>query len=1363
MKITRRNTKFFRAVLGLSLLTLAWAIAPAKYAGDPSAHILQADGGGVTLEFIPVYRPLEKIDGGGVVYSRALFEGAISSDPKSAGQPDLPEYSVPIRLAGLYDNTIEVLKTEYQDVPNVLLAPVPKYRGVGKVGKNNRKEIEYAPVYERNGKAYQSARFISGVHAYLTHVGETRGMFLANLRICPLQYNAAQKTLRKYTRIVVRVNFGERMAAHSRTDAMTAGIAINENQFKTAAVVPHAPRKTAAVNSVLATGVWYKFPITTEGMYEITGQTLLSLGIPAETDPATIKIYGNGGFELPGDPTAPATDDLLQNAVLVSDVDIPHHLDPQDNIIFYAKGTRGWQYDPVAKRFNHYINHFTETNYYWLTYGGAPARQMQASQVGISASIYQPSTATGLYFREDELTNLLGSGQNWLGQSFVVGQTITDVQTLPELDVTQPVNYTFNLGAQSEGYSTFTVSEHNAYLTSTTLDTVAVGTYSVQLSEQLSTASIIPAQVSSFTNQQSQLNFLFTSYNSAGIGYIDWYEIAYQRFLKAQNDLLSFYTSDTNAVTQYVATGFSGGQITAFDVSQFDSVLILGDATLSGDTCAFHVQLTHGSAKEIYVVGSNGYSSVSGFTRVANQNIHGDTTTATNFIITHSDFASAAQRLQSFHNTPGNEYVPTVVLDVNQVYNEFGGGLPMPAAIRNCLKYFYERANGDTATTPRYVLLFGRGDYDYRRIVATGPEWIPPWETQESFDPIASYAVEDSFVIFDASGRGSMGIGRLTSETIDDANTMVDKIIEYSTNPVIDPWKLQTTFVADDGYAGPGVDDGFVHTNDAEGIAATVPPLFNKDKIYLYAYTPVITSDGRRMPQVNQAIDNAINSGTLIMNFNGHGNPDLWCFEYVFVIETDFPLLHNKGKYFFLVAATCNYAYFDEIGIQSGAELLVSLPGAGAIEVVSADRAVYEGENYELNSALYSFMFQLANDGSILPQRFGDIMFKTKQVRTDVNDQKYLLIGDPALHLAFPKMYAVIDSVDHIANNQNIQLRALSNASFSATVLNSTSSPFDGTSFTQVFDVDKTVAISDVLDEGDGVFVPIAETFEIDGGVLFRGQENIVNNKMQANFIVPKDISYANSNGKINVYFSGEGVDGGAYTTNVVIGGTDSTAPHNTQGPKIQMYMNSRTFHSGDVVSANPTLIADLQDEYGINTSGGEVGHKLETWLDGATQSIDLTDYYKSSTGNFQQGTIEYQFLGISAGTHTLRLRAWDTYDNASIAEVIFSVLSSSGLQLTNVFNYPNPFSSSTLFTFQYNDLGNLNVQVKIYTVAGRLIRTLQQIGVSSHSNTVQIPWDGRDRDGSPIANGIYLYKIVARTLDSKFSSEAVGKLTVLK
>jgi len=133
----------------------------------------------------------------------------------------------------------------------------------------------------------------------------------------------------------------------------------------------------------------------------------------------------------------------------------------------------------------------------------------------------------------------------------------------------------------------------------------------------------------------------------------------------------------------------------------------------------------------------------------------------------------------------------------------------------------------------------------------------------------------------------------------------------------------------------------------------------------------------------------------------------------------------------------------------------------------------------------------------------------------------------------------------------------------------------------------------------------------------------------------------------------------------------------------------------------------------------------------------------------------------LADGNYTVVVKAWDIRNNASQAQTDFVVSSSEELEMANVVNYPNPFAHSTTFTFQRNSEDPIDVEVRIYTIAGRLIQELDSYGVTDRF--VQIPWDGRDHDGDPIANGVYLYKMISKTEDRQMSKEEIGKLVIMR
>ena len=501
------------------------------------------------------------------------------------------------------------------------------------------------------------------------------------------------------------------------------------------------------------------------------------------------------------------------------------------------------------------------------------------------------------------------------------------------------------------------------------------------------------------------------------------------------------------------------------------------------------------------------------------------------------------------------------------------------------------------------------------------------------------------------------------------------------------------------------------------------------------------------------AIIDAINNGTLILNYIGHGNPSVWAHESVFEKASTIPQIKNEN-YFFLTAATCDFGKYDDPEEQSSTEIMLNMENSGAIGAFTAARIVIANQNAAINELFYTNMFSV-KDGNGLPITLGKAYFITKQTRTIDNDEKFHLFCDPTLRLNTPILPAVIDSVNSQSLLSNVQINALGNVSIKGKVnnLDGTSSGFSGEAIVSVYDAERRQELKEM-----------SYTITLQGGLIYRGRTNVENGEFQTKFVVPKDISYENTNGKITAYVFNSENNGVGYTSNIIVGGTNPNAVDDGVGPKIEIYFDDINFENSYLVNPDFTLIAKLSDQTGLNTTGTGIGHKLEGVLnDDENNSIDLTNYFVGDLNTSgKSGVINYKFTSLEPGDYKIKIKAWDVFNNSSVEEVLFTVISpDAGLSVRDVYNYPNPFSANTSFTFQHNIASSVNVRIKIYTIAGRMIKEIEQNNLLD--KFVHIDWDGRDEDGNQISNGTYLYKIIVETSDGSYKENVLGKLAVIR
>ena len=1327
----------------------------------PDVRVIESTENGITLEFTPQYTSGQKILSDGKTYQTIEFERNSSWNYANAGKPDIRFRTIAIGVRGKASNRVTIVSSDFENVAGIALAPVPTLAP--------SKDNPSGKLYKQSAAAF--AAFSSPALAVLENVARVKGTYVGYLKIFPVQYNGAARTLKKYSHIVVRVDFGprERTTAPATDDDWMRASLLNYPVVKRSLLPAHASQKAAISNSVLSSGTWYKLEVQSDGMYKIDAAYLNTLGIASSSIQfiGDLKIYGGNGVTLPAYLTQPRAADLTQQAVLYVDgngnsINANSKFAVGDDILFYGQGVTGWTYDPVAKQFSHYINHYTNNNEYFLQFAPGTGNGKQMPVVSGPSSGIQVTTTVGKVFFEEEKTNFVESGLQWYSAPLNPNDSRVIVNSLNGYVSGSPITYNYELLSRSNVQATFTIQESGNQIgglvigaTDDAITLAGTGDYA-SVGDGTSTAS-------SLASNTSTLKIVYSAPSTDAIGYVNWIELTYQQQLAAVGDALLFTSPDTTAAVEYDLSGFSSAQFSVFDITDSVKVMQPQMDQIAG-TYLFRDYLTGGKVKRYWAGTTAAYKTPQSFVRIPNTNLRGGIAGADFVIVTHHDFVTEAQRLKAYKESlPGTAALKTAVVEVDTIYNEFGNGLPDPVAIRDFLEY----AANNWQPAPRYVLFFGDACFDYKNILNVDKNWVPTYETPESDSQIDTYGYDDFFTCLQPGDTATvtMASGRLAVRSLDEARLTVDRIIQYETAPTFGTWKNLITIVADDRNIDGALDEA-QNPEQADFIAQNdVPEAFDLKKIYEEAYPTVIASTGRTKPAVRQAIIDQINRGTLVMNYTGHGNPNVWSHESILTISDAMTQFFNASTLAFFVAATCDWGRFDFAGSQSSAEDVIVNPNGGAIGVITPDREVWSDDNFYLNQVLYQYLFP--TDAYSLTPRLGDGLMLTKnnyQSGELENKRKYHLLADPTLRLAIPQLVMQIDSINGkpVTSATFDTLQALSKVTVTASIRDNNGviqNINSDSALVTIFDAETT---DSVYDSGViGGAWQHSMTFLLPGAIIYKGDNTIHNGRVSATFIIPKDISYANKQGKVSVYFSGDGTDGRGYSDRVIVGGTSTLLANDTQGPTVNIYFDTRSFRSGDLVTENPMLIVDLTDSSGINDAGSGVGHGLEAWLDADTKSIDLTDFYTGARDNYQSGTIEYQFTGLAPGRHTLAVRAWDVYNNSTTSQVEFSVASGTSLALENVYNIPDPVRSTTTFTFQHNQLTPINVQIKIYTVAGRLIQVLSSN--SYPDRFVQIPWDCRDRDGSKIANGTYFYKVVAKTVDGKFASEALGKMSIVR
>ncbi|OYT17938.1 MAG: hypothetical protein B7C24_00235, partial [Bacteroidetes bacterium 4572_77] len=744
---------------------------------------------------------------------------------------------------------------------------------------------------------------------------------------------------------------------------------------------------------------------------------------------------------------------------------------------------------------------------------------------------------------------------------------------------------------------------------------------------------------------------------------------------------------------------------------------------------------------------------------VENQNLHAEIN-HDYIIITHPNFLSQAEELAQFHRD--NSGLDVFVTTLQPIYNEFSSGRQDIGGIRDFVKSVYD--NSASNKRLKYLLLFGDASIDYLGRLPNNENFVPTWESYNSLDPINSIASDDFFGCL-SPGEGSnllkntvdIGIGRFVVVNTTQAQEMVDKVTHYKgfDDKVMADWRNTICFISDD-------EDNNTHIKQANGLSKLVDSIYptaNLDKIFVDAYQQESTPAGQRYPKVNEAINERMKKGALVISYTGHGGEVGWGQER-FLDIPDIVSWDNFDNLPAFLTATCEFSRYDDPSRVSAGELIFLNARGGGISLFTTARATFSGSNYTLSKNFYKILLKKEN-GKYL--RMGDVMKETKRATgSNPNTLKFILLGDPALMLNFPEYKLNVTGIYKANTTQQIDtIKALSNITITGNVTDESGnllSDFQGSVFPTIYDKPAKVT---TLANDPGSY---AYEFYVQKNILYKGEAHVENGEFEFTFIVPKDIAYKFGKGKISLYAKDDDIDATGYDREIIIGGYEDGGVVDNEGPEIALYIDTEEFINGGLTDENPVLLAFVSDENGINTTGNGIGHDISAILDGDENNLKiLNDYYRSDINTYKSGAVEFPFFNLAEGSHSLELKVWDIYNNSSKASINFVVASSNSMALDQLFNYPNPVIDQTTFSFEHNQANEkLDITIDIYSIGGAFVTQLKESFIADGYRNTKIDWDVTDQGGSRLMKGIYIYNVYVKTSSGKEAYES-AKMVVIK
>ena len=1110
--------------------------------------------------------------------------------------------------------------------------------------------------------------------------------------------------------------------------------------------------------SKLAEGQWVKIAVQESGICQITATDVSNWGLGS--DLSQIHIFGYGGAPLSevmlGDNYF---DDLPQVPVVRSG----------DRILFYAQGPTTW------KRQNNLIPYVQVQHPYANTGCYLVTNSARYDDIDITLADNSPtgplkSTYIERLYHEQDIINPGHTGRNYLGESFVNNSRQTfrfDLNGLVEGSMVSvyPVFAAKTTGASS----TLTYWYNGTQLTQTNDDIIGV-CYNMSYEHYT-----LAKSVKRFTLDGTDLLWFQVDFSCPGTVHearLDFITVNYERHLAMRNGSLAFGLDKASRDTTYQLTGCVG-PTRVWDVT-VPSAPVQQNITTTDGIAAFSPSTSGRREFIAFDESATAYSHPELVGKVSNQDIHAQATPDM-IILAPAAYLEQAQRVAALHER--YDHFSVLVLDHEQVFNEFSSGTPDAMAYRRLCKMFYDRGESQHGHRLQYLLLFGGGSYDNRLLETDANSLDHPnlltWQSEASDIEEYSFTTDDYFAMLDdgsginPSNTMNIAVGRMIFRNEDEARTAVDKLEKYITQPDYGYWKNRIMFVADDGNHGSFMEqsNNMIQTARTHG-----GEYMSYNYVYIDAFDAVYEGGKWTYPDARDKMYGTLNEGVLWWNYNGHASPQEWTSEGL-LTSSDVDNLLDYSHLPVLYTSSCEFCRFDNATVSSGERIFLKANG-GAIAVITPARLAFLSQNGNLNNAVARHIF--AGDESGRPRRIGDIFrLATNEVNHPYDDNKlrFFVFGDPAMRLAYAPMTARVETINGKAVDAQASdafvFKAGDEVEFGGKIIGldgEVATGFNGTVISTLYGPEQSVTTHGYGWDGKKI------TYDDRPDRLAITMDTVVGGEFTVRVTIPSEVNNEYDNFRpalINLYAydSRDTLEAKGSNSNFYIYGNGDVQEPDTIGPDIiTMVLNDESFIDGNDVNPSPMLLATVADESGVNLSPAGSEHSMALTLDGNTIYNDLVNYYTPlSAQHGTLGNISYQLNDLPECMHSLTLSVWDVHNNVSEKTITFNTTCAVS-EITapeDLYIYCAFDGLDMTFYVRHHLLyAEVSMAIEVYDLMGRCVWQSGPSGRSGMFTVTPVTWNMRNNDGMRVPSGIYIYRATI-TADGVQMATRAQKLAV--